>query len=774
MGDPARDKEINRLVLVLNMSSSSVDSGDEQSGDEISREDDESSLSTSLSEEEDDEYADKLSTLQDLISSVQSKIPEHSAAQRLSSGIQESSAPSDFAFNARQKLTVADLLPTITNSDPRLKKSLKLLDPDDSKTGSKRTGISAKLHVPLPKLQQNRLDRAAAYDKSNETLDRWIDSVKHNRRAEHILFPLVDPTVAAAQGVDRFVSTSHSKPLNDLETTIQDILQQSGLASSHGQSSEGRILASEELQTNKISLEEVQARRAELRKARNLLFREEVRAKRIKKIKSKSYRRVHRRQRERAQEGDRAALAAAGVLLDDEQERIERRRAEERMGARHRESRWAKGIRDSGRSAWDEDARMSVMEMAKRGEELRRRIEGKALQSDEDDGSGSGSGSESSENEIDDIRRGRRSSESAGEARELRFPRNLEPIGGSAITFSLNPPTGTSLSSMRFMQKAETALQQQNDAEEKHLLAGVVEHDSAEDSEREPHNMGRRKFGPSNRSSGNNLDAKKLARRELEEGVHTDEEDEGEIDKFGGDELEVVTDTTSHSKAIQTPSRKRKFSESDAPENRTTTEVPNPWLDVPVKKSRPHRSHNIEPEGFILSPELNNTSQTQRAISKNGAQSQSKNPAVKETMSEKTSRRRAVPEVLPDHVITGDDSHASDGDTRHSPRAARNQELVLKAFAGDEVVASFEKDKQDTARDEDEQVIDNTLPGWGNWTGAGISKKEQKRNQGRFLTKEEGIKKQNRKDRKLDRVIINEKRVKKVGRIRALRSLENC
>jgi hypothetical protein len=43
-----------------------------------------------------------------------------------------------------------------------------------------------------------------------------------------------------------------------------------------------------------------------------------------------------------------------------------------------------------------------------------------------------------------------------------------------------------------------------------------------------------------------------------------------------------------------------------------------------------------------------------------------------------------------------------------------------------------------------------------------LSKREKAKNKGRFLTKSEGIKAQNRKDAKLERVIINEKRVKKV------------
>ena len=73
-------------------------------------------------------------------------------------------------------------------------------------------------------------------------------------------------------------------------------------------------------------------------------------------------------------------------------------------------------------------------------------------------------------------------------------------------------------------------------------------------------------------------------------------------------------------------------------------------------------------------------------------------------------------------------------------------------------------EKRQTIEDEDEKIIDNTLPGWGSWTGDGLSKRERARNKGRFLTKAEGIKEQNRKDAKLDRVIINEKRVKKVSR----------
>jgi len=50
---------------------------------------------------------------------------------------------------------------------------------------------------------------------------------------------------------------------------------------------------------NHLSVEEVAARRAELRKTRELMFRAEVKAKRVSKIKSKMYRRIKKKEREK-------------------------------------------------------------------------------------------------------------------------------------------------------------------------------------------------------------------------------------------------------------------------------------------------------------------------------------------------------------------------------------------------------------------------------------------------------------------------------------------
>jgi U3 small nucleolar RNA-associated protein 14 len=112
--------------------------------------------------------------------------------------------------------------------------------------------------------------------------------------------------------------------------------------------------------------------------------------------------------------------------------------------------------------------------------------------------------------------------------------------------------------------------------------------------------------------------------------------------------------------------------------------------------------------------------------------------------------------------MKSDSDESGDENTVQLPFAIKDQELIKKAFAGADVVGDFEVEKKQIIEDEDEKVIDNTLPGWGSWVGEGISKEEKARNKGRFLTKQEGIKEKDRKDAKLERVIINEKRVKKV------------
>lgn len=147
------------------------------------------------------------------------------------------------------------------------------------------------------------------------------------------------------------------------------------------------ITQTEALKMNHLSIEEVAERRAELAKMRELMFRAEAKAKRVSKIKSKTYRRIKKK--------EKAKIAAKLGELDedhedDEESRLKREveRARERATLRHKNTgKWAKAMK--ARGELDVDQRREINEMLDRGEKLRRRIQGQGSDEsdDEDDDS---------------------------------------------------------------------------------------------------------------------------------------------------------------------------------------------------------------------------------------------------------------------------------------------------------------------------------------------------------------------------------------------------
>ena len=724
---------------------------------ESSAADEESMLSYS-GEEDDARNSTKLASLQALVSSMNEQT-QNTGRSKAPIDTQESVTPSEFGLSSKRKLTIADMTSSVT--DPGLRKSLKLLANNEPKPISKRGGIPKKLDVPLPKRQQDRLDRAAAYKQSKETLNRWIDTVKHNRRAEHLSFPLKDPNAAAAPGSQRLLPTSHSQPLTDLESTIQNILKDSGLAPLDGRSEEEQLQAFEELQTNKMPLEEVQMRRAELRRTRELLFREEIRAKRIKKIKSKSYRKVHRKERERNMLREKDALTAAGVDdSESEKERQDRRRAEERMGARHRESKWAKGVKDSGRAKWDEDARGGVTEMARRGEDLRRRIEGRQVTGD-DDGMNS-SESESESDDEDDFEEGDAST-------NHKLHNKLQRVDEDGNETDPDEK-GSRLVSMDFMKKAEARRKSRNDAEVESLRRDLAGEETPSEEEGQE-GKGRMSYGPmKNQTSYAKAreSDRKAERNEFEEPPGSDDEDGDGRDGAREEDVDIVVDKPNfQAKAdgMEKPSLRDKHRRK--PHESQQEEVSeNPWLVETRKDSNASKRRVQNPNaGAIISntaavPTVPHPAQKPkpRSALKGARQAEASRQPVQ------APKESSNPTVPPTEYNNPASEPDSDDDAATLPFVLRNQDLVRKAFAGDEVVATFEQEKRAVIADEDDKVIDHALPGWGAWTGPGVGKKAQRRNKGKALTKVPGIAADKRQDAKLDRVIINEKRVRKNGK----------
>lgn len=666
-------------------------------------------------EEQDTKDPMKLLQLQDLVSSLRDENDEdNKAVSRIDAN--EHGVPSEYGLTPSQKLTVADLLPSV--NDPHLRKSLKLLSQDGKP--SKRSGMPGKLEAPLPKRQQDRLDRAAAYGKAKETLDRWIDTVKHNRRADHLFFPLKNPNAAEPNGAGQFLRMSDQKPQNELETAIHNILSESGLAA-QGKDDEEAIQAQETLQLKQMPIEEVEARRAQLRLARDLLFREEVRAKRIKKIKSKAYRRVHRKERQRYNELERQALVDAGVdFSEEERERRHRLRAEERMGARHRESKWAKSMKQSGRAAWDEDARAGVQEMSRRNDELRQRMQGKDGPDDE-----AHSGSSSGEEDVDD-------EEAGGLRLQLDTVENKQEMVGEE----------NGLASMRFMKRAETARKAQNDIAIEQIRRDLASEDGQEEEDEDEVkdvSGGRRMYGPQS-SRPAVPDAKARTGNEFEERDATDED----TNIGDRDDVEfIINGTGSTQRSLKLPLKAKTPSQPIAEPAWDDREGDNPWLAGPERKSR-----GAARVGNGIGPLIT---------------IQQQDDPSKPNRSSKVVEHHKNPDIDGWTTVTyakddaSDQSDNSENETKYQPFVLRNQDLVKKAFAGDDVVAEFEAEKAATTAIEDSKTIDNTLPGWGSWVGEGLSKRVLKQSKNRFTTTQMGVAPSQRRDKNMEKVIVSEK-----------------
>ena len=160
----------------------------------------------------------------------------------------------------------------------------------------------------------------------------------------------------------------------------------------------------EDLALNALSAEEASERRARLAKMRNLLFRHELKAKRVKAIKSKTF---HRHNRKTGAvkmidgdgvmvDGDDDDAALEGLEGEDSAERRrEYLRAQERMLLKHKNtSRWAKRAIRKG-LAHLPGTKEAIAEQLRIGQELKRKI-------GIGGGGGGDEGDESSETEASD------------------------------------------------------------------------------------------------------------------------------------------------------------------------------------------------------------------------------------------------------------------------------------------------------------------------------------------------------------------------------------
>ncbi|THH01374.1 hypothetical protein EW026_g1300 [Hermanssonia centrifuga] len=516
---------------------------------------------------------------------------------------------------------------------------------------------------------------------------------------------------------------------------------------------------------NHLSVEEVAARRGELAKMRDLMFRNEAKAKRIAKIKSKAYRRIRKK--------DKAKLAAKlGELDEDDEEdedgqmKREMDRARERATLRHKNTgKWAKAMK--ARGELDEDQRRDIGEMLDRGEKLRRRIQGR----------GSGDESEDADDDESDVE---------GEDAIQRIKRSafdelerLQEVSG--VDEEIEEKKGKSIFEMKFMKDAMIRDKQRADR-------------MADDFVRE---MGGQIHGDSDDGSDSHEPSQDAAVERIG----------GRVSYRPGNAPVLLN--TFPSLASDTSSvtlKSTDFPQDGQPESPVTTsplstrpvplpEEVNPWLaphegssskstqkkhevvvskdSAGAEKSKNKLRKRVQKreeekekakEDATVDVTMSNVMTLGTASSTAGPSSQSKR---KEQSAKLNKLKASAGEEEEDPEANSEVDEQEQALERKGKgrekgvRAFEQRDLVALAFAGDNVVQDFAEAKRREIQEDAPKEVDTTLQGWGSWGGAGTKKAPPK---SYLIKKIAGINPTTRTDYKKSHVIISEKRDKKAAK----------
>lgn len=704
-------KESNELVLNDEWESESSSSGDDESGDD---EDDEAadeveedwgdttkaSTSDLESESEEDEsdsedvFAHESDDEDDEVDLVKTtgmlkKELESSKPKERKKFVAETRTENEFSVPSNgQKLSLSDMMKDVSGVD-------NILIDQDAKA----------VATPLPKRIQQRNDRGAAYELAKKEVSKWSDTVQQNRQAEVLKFPMQQPDQINDSALT-FRADNHT-PTTNLEKKVNDLLTQSALVD------DKKEATFEEIAMAKMSPEEMRKRTNELRLMRELMFRDERRAKRLKKIKSKQYHKIKKRERLRNQElGDEAED------IDGEEEDHDMERAKERMSLKHKtQLKWAQSMIKSGLSK-DVSNREELEEMLRQGERLREKQLGRKGGEDDDD-----EGFYSDDN-LDRL--------------EREYAKDGEDINRSKI--------GKGVMAMDFMKNAEKRKKEENLKQIEHLRRLENGEDTGIDLFEEDNGL---------------VNVKKNTGRRVYNAAAIDDTDLNEEIRN-----EVVDD---NAKSLDAKINKVQVIEKEAKDDgkdkakveKIQVDESNPWLASSTSTSTSYNDTR-QKSSKITTVIDENSSKLAKAAAKIAKRKQKHHNDTESLID--VNNTLAISEVQKGE---DDSDEGEDIDTDSVPTMFKQKELIKEAFIGDDVTSEFQQEKKRMIEDEDDKEEDATLPGWGDWTGG--STKGNKNKKRKFIRKIDGVtQRDKRKDKNLSNVIINEKLNKKILKYQSL------
>ncbi|XP_057963892.1 uncharacterized protein C57A7.06 [Malania oleifera] len=594
---------------------------------------------------------------------------------------------------------------------------------------------SMSVQPPLPKADQEKLERKVAYEQSKKDITKWEPLVKQNREAATIFFD---------EDIDLGFSTvgaiaSEFEPRTEFEKKMAALVHDDKVVEAH--KNDGARL----LELNKLSIEDVKDRQNRLAKIRSLLFRHEMKAKHVKKIKSKTYHRLLKK--------DSLKAGSVEMQLDPEAAKEqamkqEFKRAEERMILRHKNSsKWAMRILKRGLNSQDEGTRAAVSDQLHQHALLTRKINSmKDSSSSSDD-----SGDDDNDDEISAGSDQDGASNLLAKAKEktLKIIEEEDAVPNSGVLALPFMVRGLKKRKEAADEEAKLALQEYESSLKQ--LEGAA----GAESPKVASSSGRRVFSAAKKhaqQSSNKIKSEKNYSNSNSEDDIMDEENTDVQHDSGKDlqkDVNIDLDVLREESEIAHDTVFKNF-------------------DDIVRDPGPKTTYEVAIFASDSWKKMKGTSD----IDAN---------AKKSSMAVETSLQNQELEVPVSglkNLNGGDDSDSeSEGQmvdgilssgSRPTYELPSQAELIRRAFAGDDVEEDFEKDKQEIINEENpEPEKPILLPGWGQWTDIqqkkGLPSWMVQEHETAKKKREEALKK--RKDAHLKHVILSEKLDKKAEKL---------
>jgi len=614
--------------------------------------------------------------------------------------------------------------------------------------------------APLDKKISGRTERKIAYEARSRDVSRWVDIIQENRRAESLDFKPKERT-----GLTRDMLVDKFKAKTDFEKEIEQALEEAGQQDEEAVLKKEDEALQDDLGANRLTMEEYKKRRGQLAQIRALMFYHERKRHQMKKIKSKKYRKIRKKQRDRLKESAmESAMEQDQDLAQELKEKEEIARIQERMTFAHKNtSKWAKRILKRGKNV-DIDTRRALSAQLKRGDDLRRKMMGSE---DEDS-----DGNSDDENLIESARKVLQETED-----------DSDPTHGKTGLFKLS-----------FMQKG-VQKQREQAREEARKLLGELEGNEMDDydnivqKEESENDMGYKEVKTlSAKEMSSVLEKGELVASSLEFG------NSNAIATSNGIEIDLQGDdansATEDSKEAVGPSvtansgnseyvtvmefDKVSSKASDRAKNSSKEVVNNKSTKKEIKKASVAGSKRVVVEdGDEANPWMKSNSE--------------KGPITK---SAKKAKRKGVIDVEGATDILDadkeDDDMAKRGKSRgnslseeHGNRddqriaSLTQEELVRRAFVGQnesEIEEEFKKEKEAVVAENDPtrkvgkvKGASDDVVGWGSWTGQGAPPPRPRKLPKKLQAPKKKEEKRKRFDDYKPDVIINKKRLKKTA-----------